>query len=702
MPDKPNKVTQRWNPGSASAALAAAASSSNSTTLVKNPSAKKDTFVSEGSVKDRLSIWNAGKEKETQTNVGGKSRNARKQFPVESTKPTNPAAAPISIAPVDTPASLPSSSSHSTSSRKSTNPLPSASAQSTGSVESLTGASSHRDRLAAYGKATQSMSRLSGHGVVVPQKVSTTKSSYLGKDSKKSAATASAKANRASLMANSRIYQSMSSIKATQVPSSSSNVPNDMPVGGKSVKDRLMSWGKAPATTASDVERSTTKGSAYQTQATGVVDPPVQPSESIDTQESLSKKSTETNEDSAASSDASITNKQPSWKSPPPAYANRTLKKITPPQEDRHKHQNLTPSTGPSVGLKKVAQPVEDKHKLQKEQFTGSMLPTVGLKKVALPVEKEKKSQAKNTGRPSLYSATSLRNVGKPKEDKWKENLTSEGRPSSYSSISLRSIEKPKEGPPKVEEEASMFPPVALKSVRAPKEDKSKVETQQNISGEGMASSTSPLYSSATLRSIPTQAAARKEDSTSHPHPHIYSPTKLRNVDMPKEDKWKDLKNIINDKSTSTDVIDAGVNFDPSFAHTATSSAASSPSANPDMPTGEKTKEMSTTNSPALINPAAITPPQNVEEEKTHSTSAELTLEDLPLESPANGPMVPPSPLEILVKENVKGGKNKLLMLMSSMSGRQDQKTAQDRALTILKGLQVGPDEMELVDGAVC
>jgi len=44
------------------------------------------------------------------------------------------------------------------------------------------------------------------------------------------------------------------------------------------------------------------------------------------------------------------------------------------------------------------------------------------------------------------------------------------------------------------------------------------------------------------------------------------------------------------------------------------------------------------------------------------------------------------------------GANKKILMLISSTSGRVDQKTAQDRALTILKGMQVSPEQL---DGAI-
>ncbi|VEU42713.1 unnamed protein product [Pseudo-nitzschia multistriata] len=42
----------------------------------------------------------------------------------------------------------------------------------------------------------------------------------------------------------------------------------------------------------------------------------------------------------------------------------------------------------------------------------------------------------------------------------------------------------------------------------------------------------------------------------------------------------------------------------------------------------------------------------------------------------------------------------KILMLISTVSGSQEQKTAQDRALTILKGMHISPEQLEQVDGA--
>eukprot|EP00531_Pseudo-nitzschia_arenysensis_P008940 CAMPEP_0116118360 /NCGR_PEP_ID=MMETSP0329-20121206/2061_1 /TAXON_ID=697910 /ORGANISM="Pseudo-nitzschia arenysensis, Strain B593" /LENGTH=1937 /DNA_ID=CAMNT_0003611979 /DNA_START=138 /DNA_END=5948 /DNA_ORIENTATION=- len=49
---------------------------------------------------------------------------------------------------------------------------------------------------------------------------------------------------------------------------------------------------------------------------------------------------------------------------------------------------------------------------------------------------------------------------------------------------------------------------------------------------------------------------------------------------------------------------------------------------------------------------------------------------------------------------DLQSGNKALIMLISSVSGRHDQKSAQDRALTILKGMEISPDQMETVDGA--
>jgi hypothetical protein len=44
-----------------------------------------------------------------------------------------------------------------------------------------------------------------------------------------------------------------------------------------------------------------------------------------------------------------------------------------------------------------------------------------------------------------------------------------------------------------------------------------------------------------------------------------------------------------------------------------------------------------------------------------------------------------------------------LIMLVSSFSAKHghEQKMAQDRALTILKGMKIGPDQLETIDGAI-
>jgi hypothetical protein len=710
MPEKTRKVTQRWNPGSASAALAAAAaSSSDPSTAVKNPSTKNDTFVSEGSVKDRMSIWNANME--TKNSTGGINKISRKLL-VEPNKQIQQVSIPMTAPPADSNlTSLPSTNSYSTLSEKPTKSLSSSSTHSTESIENLTGRSSHKDRLAAWGKATQSLSQLSGDGVTISRRASASKVAHFVNGSTKMAPTVPEKTSRVSLMDKSLDDKSMSTIKATtnQGPSSShvALVTSEMPVpmAGLSVRDRMKLWSKHHETplplSAGENEVSTSKYSGNATPTTSSTDPSVQHSESQDRKDLSSRTSTGTDHGSIAISVAPASNKPSTWKSPPPAFANRTLKEITPPQEDRHKHQRYTLSTLSSVDLKKVAPPVEDKHQQPKEHCTGSTFPTKGSKKVIPSLEVEQKSSPAEIGRPSMYAVSSLRNVVKPKEDKWKENSTAmRDRLSLYSSISLRNIEKPHELSKPVEDESSAHPRVVLRSVGAPKEEKWKAQMQRKTSGEVTSSSTSAVNTSSKLRLTEPRPISDEQVKDSFLPSTNYSPAHPGHVEKMKSDKWQSCAKTFNKESTATDSIGAcGVGkFNAKCTHISTASL--SAALKPDMPTGEKTKEMSPTSSPVQANSTLVSLALLHGERKTPRFT-ELKLQELPLESPVDQPKVPPSPLEVLVKENVVGGNKKLVMLMSSISGRQDQKTAQDRALTILKGLNVGPDKMELVDGAV-
>jgi hypothetical protein len=64
---------------------------------------------------------------------------------------------------------------------------------------------------------------------------------------------------------------------------------------------------------------------------------------------------------------------------------------------------------------------------------------------------------------------------------------------------------------------------------------------------------------------------------------------------------------------------------------------------------------------------------------------------------------LPQSPLEYVIQNKVKGGRFKLIMLLSSMSGRPSVKAAQERAMTILMGMSMRSveDEIEFLDGAL-
>ncbi|KAG7341508.1 hypothetical protein IV203_023460 [Nitzschia inconspicua] len=697
MPERSKNSKQRWNPGSASAALAeAAASSSSSTRIAKNPSAKNDTFVSEGSVKDRLSMWGATKETKTDNFIGGQT--ARK-FIVEPPKATP------TQKTVENPVALPSSSSHSTSSKKSALSLATSSNHSVESIKGLTGGSSHRERLAAWSEATQSMSRLCIHDVSQQKtQKAATKSTYLRNETTQTTVSAPAKANRATLVAQSRGAKSMSSLTTADVPSST--IPIDMPFGGLSVKDRMKSWGKAPVTTSATIkEPNTNETSAFSTAALSSETLLLQNSKSLPTHESLSKRTTGNDKESATSSAATLHRNNPTSKSPPPLYAHKALKKITPPQEDKHKHQCFSRIAMPSVDLKKVARPVEKNYKQTTEHFVGAVRPAIDLKKVASPNENDR--QELKIGRPSLYAAASLRNVAKPQEDKWKQRpVAAEGRHSLYSSVSLRNVDLPEERQKKIDCEiasSKKVPSLSPKKPGVPTSDKRKENPEQKLPGEATASFASALtvnYSSNLESTITRTDSDTRNDEPSYA---IFSSQELRNKGMTKEDKRNISKCTSHVETTFSGIRSDNGKGDATATYDVpvTPSASSSPTANPYMPTGEKTNETSPTINPLLasrILTSALSP--HIEEQTISSKCAELMLEELPLESPTNAPKIPPSPLEVLVKESVVGGENKLIMLMSTMSGRQDQKTAQDRALTILRGLQVGPDKMELIDGA--
>jgi hypothetical protein len=731
-PSLTDKVSQRWNPGSASATLAKAAASetqsessnteSITTAMATNPSAKNDTFVSEGSVRDRLAKFGTP---------------SSRTLSVEPTKNKKTILAPA--------APMPSSSTHSQKSAGS-------SVNSKDIMEEITGGSSHKDRMFAWGKAT-TISRSSGHGGVATNDGDQDDAKAMPPPpSKKKTSTATH--GRASFASRGSVGGAAAAKKAAlpmQPKGSSSPVPTDMPKGGLSVRDRMKSWGKTtPLASKEPVSPAPSKQTKRPEVAVSSPLPvhSLPPTASTDTQDSGSKKSHATDDGSAATSPASSSQSLATPnKSPAPSYANRTLKKVTPPMEDKHKHQKeaFVGSTLPTVGLKKVARPLEDKHKVHK--FTGtSTLPKVGLKKVTLLETKNEQDVAPPKGRPSLYSAQSLRSVAKPRDDKWKESK--ESRPSLYSAQSLRNVERPKEGPLEKNDSADdgqdsehARPVVALKSVGVPSEAKWK-QGKEQYDGESNEDSAAALFSPTKLRSVapptekkpsqvevpavPLYSASMLRQAT-HPRDNklstvsdetasgpLYSADFLRQVEKPNEGRWKELRTVGTDEkasdaaatattaeittpqpehatpqkeaSTKNDCATGNVHF----MATVQEPVATSPSPLPNMPTGEKTEEKSPV---APVTPAPV--------EAQLSERDELTLDDLVLESPVNVPKVPPSPLEQIVKQNVEGSSNKLLMLVSSMSGRQDQKTAQDRALTILKGMHIGDDQMEVLDGAV-
>lgn len=59
------------------------------------------------------------------------------------------------------------------------------------------------------------------------------------------------------------------------------------------------------------------------------------------------------------------------------------------------------------------------------------------------------------------------------------------------------------------------------------------------------------------------------------------------------------------------------------------------------------------------------------------------------------------TPAETPIESKAPPGNKKLVVLISSYSPNIQQKTNQDRAITIIKGLQIGQDQLEIIDGAI-
>ena len=364
-PSLTNKVAQRWNPGSASSAFAAMSTTPDETTSTSssnkksnssamasgatNPSAKNDTFVSEGSVRDRLAKFGTPSSRKLSVDAPSGSSTRKSTVEPSSSSSSSSHNKRASMPTSSSTHSVKSVGSASSSSVAVVAPPAGAVAQlSTSShhnkkpetLEELTGGSSHKDRMAMWGKAT-SISKFSGHGVVVkPTKSEDNNPTANDKDTKamppppkrKVVASspfqnkAKAAPSPATTTTTSRSsFASRGSIgKKAPAPvpaaqprgGASSPIPSDMPKGGLSVRDRMKSWGKStPVSLSTETSSPSPASSSEKTKKRPVVAVPqslpahsLQPTASVDTQDSaLSKKSQITDGNVSAANSSSTT-----------------------------------------------------------------------------------------------------------------------------------------------------------------------------------------------------------------------------------------------------------------------------------------------------------------------------------------------------------------------------------------------------------
>merc|ERR1711865_162349 len=214
---------------------------------------------------------------------------------------------------------------------------------------------------------------------------------------------------------------------------------------------------------------------------------------------------------------------------------------------------------------------------------------------------------------------------------------------------------------------SSIYASTPLKCVGKPIEDKWKKMKQINLDNDTedgiddtLASSRrkGSIYNTAQLKKVETpkeETWKTLRNNGSNDIDSLYSTSKLRAVARPVEEKWKN-KNA----------------RDASEATTAHPSLYKKDSDEDAMPTGETTGE---------INIERSQNPNHAGDEENVTGDEEFDITEF--------------------KEAAERSENKrLLMLISSSSGRHEQKTAQDRALTILKGMGIDPEQLELIDGS--
>jgi len=384
-----------------------------------------------------------------------------------------------------------------------------------------------------------------------------------------------------------------------------------------SVKDRMRSWTKTPATKLSSKKGGAIPRSSTRRPSLPTIDQTIEDESISDGHE--------------GSSDSNTPSKARTWAmpSPVPAYATlrSSLNMVAPP---------------PVVGI-------------QKQQHCASL----GGSMTSLP------SLARTDNSSSIYSPRNLRKVDT-------HNLRrgfGVGDTINNSAHSISSIKFPTTS-------------LAVDNADTPNNDNQEVKSNcYDESDDSMMESSSSLYLPKTqLRKVEPPVTNKWKTSRDDEHngsgnesfaSSIYTTAQLKKVEPPKEDKWKD--HIIDDNNSA--VLYSAQELRP-VTH----------------PIDEKRKEKE----------VIVSKSCDHGEMPAGETTGEIKMyESKPVERPRDEDE---SELELDVtdlRESSKSSGNKrLLMLVSSTSGRQEQKTAQDRALTILKGMRIDSQHLEQLDGA--
>ncbi|OEU07772.1 chitinase-like protein [Fragilariopsis cylindrus CCMP1102] len=398
-----------------------------------------------------------------------------------------------------------------------------------------------------------------------------------------------------------------------------------------SVKDRMRSWTKSPAT-----KSSSKKGGIIPRSSTRRL--------SLPTIDQMTEDESIT-DDHEGSLDSNAPSKARTWAVPShvPAYANRrsSLKMVAPPAVDIQKQRQHASLGGSMASLPS----------LEWSNNSSSLYSTGNLRKVdpqnLRPVGAGDTTNGTEHSISSIKFPTTILAVGNA-------DISSNDSQEVKSNLHDESLSERDDDHHMMESSSSLYlQKTLLRKVEPPRENKWKASRDDEINGSSHESLASSLYATAQLKKVePSKEEKWKEPKNGDNNTAVlYSTQDLRPATYPIEDKWKE-KEVIDSSETATE-FELSESYDQG-----------------EMPTGETTGETKKDESKSVERPR--------DEDESGS---ELDVTDLQESSKSSG-------------------NKRLLMLVSTTSGRQEQKTAQDRALTILKGMRIDPQHLEQLDGA--